>query len=123
MKSWCSFLSGWGKAKSRAPRKPRGKFLPGVETLEDRRVPAALMHDVALVTASTADSRGMTVDNNTEEILMQLKNVKILGYIGRQSARRQAVLDHFPDPCLFRVTRREQDSPNKGGEPIAFTKF
>jgi len=31
------------------------------------------MRDVALVTASTADSRGMTVDDNAEEILMQIK--------------------------------------------------
>jgi hypothetical protein len=64
----------------------QSRRIPLIEGPGDRRVPAALMHDVALVTASTADFRGMTVDNNTEEILMQLKNVKILGYIGRQSA-------------------------------------
>jgi hypothetical protein len=50
-----------------------------IEGLGDRRVPAALMHDVALVTASNADSWGMTMDNKVEELLMQLKNVKILG--------------------------------------------
>jgi hypothetical protein len=52
--------------------------IPLIEGLEDRRVPAALMHDVALVTASTAEPRGMTVDNNIEEISVQTKNVKIL---------------------------------------------
>jgi hypothetical protein len=57
----------------------QSRRIPLIEGLEDRRVPAALMHDVALVTASTADSRGMSVDNNIEEILMQTKNVKILG--------------------------------------------
>jgi hypothetical protein len=36
-------------------------------------MPAALMHDVALVTASIADSRGTSVDHNAEEILMQIK--------------------------------------------------
>ena len=56
----------------------QSRRIPLIEGLGDRRVPAALMHDVALVTASTADSRGMTVDNNVEEILMQIKNVKIL---------------------------------------------
>jgi hypothetical protein len=45
-----------------------------MEGLGDRRVPAALLHDVALVTVSTADFRGMTVDNNAEEILMQIKS-------------------------------------------------
>jgi hypothetical protein len=44
-----------------------------MEGLGDRRVPAALLHDVALVTALTADSRGMTVDSNAEERLMQIK--------------------------------------------------
>jgi hypothetical protein len=57
----------------------RSRRIPVMEGLGDRRVPAALMHDVALVTASTADSRGMSVDNNIEEILMQTKNVKIIG--------------------------------------------
>jgi hypothetical protein len=57
----------------------QSRRIPLIEGPGDRRVPAALMHDVALVTASTADSRGMTVDNNNEEILMQIKNVKILG--------------------------------------------
>ena len=57
----------------------QSRRIPLIESPGDRRVPAALMHDVALVTASTADSRGMTVDNNGEEILMQVKNVKILG--------------------------------------------
>jgi hypothetical protein len=64
----------------------QSRRIPLIEGLEARRVPAALMHDVALVTASTADSRGMTVDNNGEEILMQLKNVKILGLVDRRSA-------------------------------------
>jgi hypothetical protein len=36
-------------------------------------MPAALLHAVALVTASIADSRGTTVDNNAEEIIMQIK--------------------------------------------------
>jgi hypothetical protein len=31
------------------------------------------MHDVALATASIADSQGMTADNNAEELLMQIK--------------------------------------------------
>ena len=51
----------------------RSRRIPVIEGLGDRRVPAALMHDVALVTASTADSRGMTADNNAEEVLMQIK--------------------------------------------------
>jgi hypothetical protein len=33
----------------------------------------ALLHDIALVTATTADSRGMTADNNADESLMQIK--------------------------------------------------
>ena len=51
----------------------RSRRISVIEGLLDRRVPAALSHDVALVTASTADSRGTTVDNNTEETLMQIK--------------------------------------------------
>jgi hypothetical protein len=65
--------------RGRGFRATQSRRIPLIESPGDRRVPAALMHDVALVTASTADSRGMTVDNNSEEILMQLKNVKILG--------------------------------------------
>jgi hypothetical protein len=57
----------------------QSRRIPLIESPGDRRVPAALTHDVALVTASTADSRGMTVNNNGGEILMQVKNVKILG--------------------------------------------
>ena len=41
-------------------------------------MPAALLHDVALVTASIADSRGMTADNNAEESLNANKNLKII---------------------------------------------
>jgi len=44
-----------------------------MEGLGDRRAPADLMHAAALVTATTADSRGMNIDNNVEEILMQMK--------------------------------------------------
>jgi hypothetical protein len=51
----------------------RSRRIPVIEGLGDRRVPAALLHDVALVTASIADSRGMTIDNNIDEILMQMK--------------------------------------------------
>jgi len=51
----------------------RSRQIPAIEGLGDRRVPAALLHDIALVTASTADSRGMTVDNNVEKRLMQIK--------------------------------------------------
>jgi hypothetical protein len=36
-------------------------------------VPAALSHDIALATASNADSLGRRVDVNAEKILMQLK--------------------------------------------------
>ena len=46
----------------------RSRRIPVIEGLGDRRVPAALLHDVALVTASTADSRGMRVDTNAEEL-------------------------------------------------------
>ena len=51
----------------------RSHGIPVIEGLGDRRVPAALLHDVAVVTAATADSRGMTVDNNAEAISIQIK--------------------------------------------------
>jgi hypothetical protein len=51
----------------------RSRRIPDIEGLGDRSVPTALVHDVALVTASTADSQGTTVDNNAEETLMQIK--------------------------------------------------
>jgi hypothetical protein len=35
------------------------------------------MHDVALATASIADSQGTTADNNAEEVLMQIKTSKL----------------------------------------------
>jgi hypothetical protein len=44
-----------------------------MEGLGDRRAPADLLHAIALVTASTAGSRGMSLDNNVAEILMQMK--------------------------------------------------
>ena len=51
----------------------RSHRIPVIEGLGDRRVPAALLHDVALGTAATADSQGMTVDNNSAAIAMQIK--------------------------------------------------
>jgi hypothetical protein len=39
-------------------------------------VPAALMHDVAQVTASIADSLGRRVEYNAEDLLMQIKIYK-----------------------------------------------
>jgi hypothetical protein len=52
----------------------RTRRIPVIEGLGDRRVPAALLHDVALVTVSIADLRGMTADNNAKQILMQIKS-------------------------------------------------
>jgi len=50
---------------------------PDIEGLGDRGVPTTLVHDVALATASTADTRGTIVDSNAEQTLMQNKNLKI----------------------------------------------
>jgi hypothetical protein len=50
----------------------QSRRIPLIEGLGDRRVPAALMRDVALVMGSTADSRGMTVHDNAEQILIQI---------------------------------------------------
>jgi hypothetical protein len=45
-------------------------------------VPAALSHDIALATASNADSLGRRVDDNAEKILMQLKINKFIDIFG-----------------------------------------
>jgi hypothetical protein len=44
-----------------------------MEGLADRRVAAALLHDVARATAKAAASRGMVADNNPEATLLQIK--------------------------------------------------
>jgi hypothetical protein len=54
----------------------RSRRIPVIEGLGDRRVPAALLHDVALVTASTADSRGVACEHNTNYIGVN-KNLKV----------------------------------------------
>jgi len=59
--------------RGRGIQAARSRQIPAIEGFGDRRVAAALQHDVALVTASTADSRGMTADNNVNERLMQIK--------------------------------------------------
>ena len=59
--------------RGRRSQVARSRRIPVIEGLGDRRVPAALLHDVALVTASIADSGGMTADNKAEEVLMQIK--------------------------------------------------
>jgi hypothetical protein len=51
----------------------RSRRNPVIEGLGDGRVPAALSHDAALVTASTADSLGRMVNTIVERILMQIK--------------------------------------------------
>jgi hypothetical protein len=59
--------------RGRGLQPERSRRIPVIEGFFGRRVPAALLHDVALVTAWTADSQGMTVDTNAAELLMQIK--------------------------------------------------
>jgi hypothetical protein len=59
--------------RGRRSQSARARRIPVVEGLKDCREPAALMHDVAKVTVNTTDSRGMTVNTNDEERLMQIK--------------------------------------------------
>ena len=51
----------------------RSRRIPVTEGTANRRVPAALLLDVALVTAPSADSRGMVADTNVAAMLMQIK--------------------------------------------------
>jgi hypothetical protein len=63
--------------RGRSFQAERSRRIPVIEGLGDHSVRSALLHDVARVTASTADSRGTNAEYNGEELLMQIKNKKL----------------------------------------------
>ncbi len=71
---------GQALKRGRRIQAARSRDILDIGGLRDHGVPTALMHDVALVTASTADSRCTTVDSNAAETLMQIKISKFFDF-------------------------------------------
>jgi hypothetical protein len=74
----------------------RSRRIPVIEGLSNRRVPAALSHDIALVTASTTDSLGRRVEYNAEHSIMQIKIYKFFDIFVDDRRKRSEPFDWRP---------------------------